>query len=254
VLYLFQILPIQLKINSFESNLIKYCIMKIKFGALVVDGRGKIGGHVASKNRGGAYLRTKVTPTNPNTSAQATVRNRLTAFSQGWKGLTAAKRAAWNSSVSDYSKTDIFGDIKQPSGVNLYVKLNSNLDEVGVSAISLPPLPQAVEPVLTISATAAAGAPALSVVYTPTPIPADTAFVLRATKQVSPGKTFLKNEFRNIAILDAADTSPEDALAAYVAKFGTLVAGQKIGVALVPVNKVTGQKGQAITTEVIVAA
>lgn len=228
--------------------------MKIKFGALVVDGRGKIGGHVASKNRGGAYLRTKVTPTNPQTAAQSLVRNRLTSFSQGWKGLTAAQRDAWYSSVSDYSKTDVFGDIKQPSGVNLYVKLNSNLDEVGVGAISLPPLPQAVEPVLTISATAAAGTAALSVVYTPSPIPADTAFILRATKQVSPGKSFLKNEYRNIAILDAGDTSPENALAAYNAKFGTLVAGQKIGLALVPVNKVTGQKGQAVSTEIIVAA
>ena len=30
--------------------------MKMKWGALVVDGRGKIGGQVASKNRAGAYL------------------------------------------------------------------------------------------------------------------------------------------------------------------------------------------------------
>jgi len=86
--------------------------MKIKFGALVVDGRGKIGGHVASKNRGGAYLRTKVTPVNPQTSFQNAVRNRLTAFAQAWRGLAASQRAAWNSSVSDFSKTDIFGDIK----------------------------------------------------------------------------------------------------------------------------------------------
>jgi len=47
--------------------------MKMKFGAIVVDGRGKIGGHVASKNRGGAYLRTKVTPSNPQTGYQAAV-------------------------------------------------------------------------------------------------------------------------------------------------------------------------------------
>ena len=39
--------------------------MKIKFGSEVVDGRGKIGGHVYSKNKGGAYKRTKVTPSNP---------------------------------------------------------------------------------------------------------------------------------------------------------------------------------------------
>ena len=39
----------------------------MKFGALVVDGRNKIGGQVASKNRAGAYLRNKVTPSKKRT-------------------------------------------------------------------------------------------------------------------------------------------------------------------------------------------
>ncbi len=228
--------------------------MKMKFGAIVVDGRGKIGGHVASKNRGGAYLRTKVTPTNPNTSFQAAVRNRLTTFSQGFRALTSAQILAWNNAVSDFGKTDIFADVKFPSGVNLYMKLNSNLDEVGVAAISNPPLPAEVEPVLTLSATAAAGTPAMSIVFTPTPVPANTAFILRATAQVSPGVSNLSGKFRNIDVLDAASTSPENALAAYNAKFGALVAGRKIGIELVPVNKTTGQKGQAVSTTLIVAA
>ena len=101
--------------------------MKIKFGALVVAGRGKIGGHVASRNRAGAYLRTKVTPVNPATVYQVAVRNRLAGISTDWRGLTAAQRTAWNAAVSDYAKTDIFGDIRNPSGFNLHQKLNNNL-------------------------------------------------------------------------------------------------------------------------------
>lgn len=93
--------------------------MKTKFGAIIVDGRGKIGGHVASKNRGGAYLRTKVTPANAQTSAQNQVRNLFTSLTQGWRGLTQAQRDAWNAAVLDYSRTDIFGDIRNPSGINL---------------------------------------------------------------------------------------------------------------------------------------
>lgn len=228
--------------------------MKAKWGMMMVDGSGKLGGQVASKNRGGSYVRTKVTPTNPNTSAQAAVRNRLTSFSQGWRALSAAQLAAWNAAVSDFAKTDIFGDVKQPSGINLYTKLNSNLQEVGSSAIVNPPLPQSVEAVITVSATAAAGTPAFSVIFTPTPVPANTAFILRATAQVSPGISNLSGKFRNIDVLPAAGTSPENALAAYTAKFGTLVAGRKIGVELVPVNTVTGQKGQAVSTTLIVAA
>lgn len=228
--------------------------MKIKFGAIVTDGRGKIGGHVASKNRGGSYLRTKVTPSNPQTASQSSVRSRLTTFSQGWKGLTQAQRDAWNGAVSNFTSTNIFGDIKQPTGLNLYIKLNSNLAEITVAAITLPPLPSAVEGVSNLSATGAAGTPALSVVFGPSPVAVGDAFIVRATPQVSPGKSFLKNLYRNIDVLVAADTTPADILAVYVAKFGTLVAGQKIGIELVPINAITGQKGSALSTTLIVAA
>lgn len=228
--------------------------MKAKFGAIVVDGRGKLGGHVFSKNRGGSYMRTKVTPTNPQTSFQAAVRNRLTQFSQGWRGLTQAQRDAWNSAVGNFAKTDVFGDIKQPTGLNLYVKLNSNLDLISQGAISLPPLPSEVEAVLTISVVATVTGAVLDITYTPTPVPTDTTFVIEATAQVSPGKNFLKNEFRVLTINASAATSPADIASLYVARFGTLIEGQKIGVRMYPVNEVTGQKGQALSTTVIVAA
>jgi hypothetical protein len=54
--------------------------MKVLFGAIVVDGRGKIGGHVMSKNRAGAFMRTKVTPINRKSSFQTGVRSRLAAI------------------------------------------------------------------------------------------------------------------------------------------------------------------------------
>ena len=48
--------------------------MKAKFGSFIVDGRGKVNGHVISKNRAGSYIRTKVTPVNPRSTAQLTQR------------------------------------------------------------------------------------------------------------------------------------------------------------------------------------
>ena len=110
--------------------------MKLKFGAIVTDGRGKIGGHVASKNRAGAYLRTKVTPSNPNTVAQAQARGILASLSQAWGQLTDFQRKGWNEAVKEWGTTDIFGDIKKPSGINLFVKLNANLASVGMPQVS----------------------------------------------------------------------------------------------------------------------
>lgn len=228
--------------------------MKIKFGALVTDGRGKIGGHVASKNRGGAYLRTKVTPVNPQTVYQADVRNRLTTYAQAWRALTSAQRSAWNGAVASFQKTDIFGDLKNPSGLNLYVRLNSNIEEVGGTPLTLPPLPSEVTGPLTITLTASVTGPAMSLAWTGGAVPTDMAWIVRATPQVSPGKSFVKNLYRNIAQISEASTTPYNLLAEYNTRFGTLVEGQKIFVEVVPVNSATGLKGTPLSTSVIVAS
>ena len=227
---------------------------KVKYTAIVADMRGKLNGSVFSKNRGGAYVRTKVTPSNPSTTFQNQVRDRLATFAQAFRALTAAQIAAWNSAVSSFTKTDIFGDIKNPSGINLYVKLNSNLDRVSVADIAIPPLPEGVENVITASAVADESAQTVVITFTPTPVPADTAFVIRATKQVSPGRSFLKNLLTDIQVVDAAGASPTAITALYLAKYGTLVAGQKIGFEMVPINKVTGQAGVGIRFNTVVVA
>jgi hypothetical protein len=228
--------------------------MKTKFGSIIVDGRGKIGGHVASKNRGGSYIRTKVTPANAQTSFQNSVRNLFTELSQAWRGLTQAQRDAWNAAVSDYSRTDIFGDIRNPSGINLFQRLNNVLNSIGESTILVPPLPSAVENVVATNLSAAVAVPAMSLVFAPT-VPADTKVKIFATAPISAGKSYLKNEFRQIDVLDAATVSPKNLLSAYVAKFGgTGTVGQKIAVKIIACNSVTGQVGSASQVEVITVA
>jgi hypothetical protein len=215
--------------------------MKMKFGALVVAGRGKIGGHVASQNRGGAYLRTKVTPVNPQSSAQLNVRSRLTGFSQAWSELDEVERLAWNAAVGDFARTDIFGDLRNPSGFNLYQRLNNNLAIVGQAPLRYPPLPSAVGSCFATKLTFALGE--LSVVVTlSNTVPSDTAVQVWATPPVSAGKSFVKSQYRLITVLDAAATSPADISEAYVVKFGDgAQEGQKVFVKTVAVNTSTGQ-------------
>jgi hypothetical protein len=229
--------------------------MKIKWGALVVDGRNKIGGQVASKNRHGAYMRNKVTPVNPQSASQVTVRARLSGFAAGWRGLTAAQRLAWNAAVSDYKKTDIFGDIQNPSGFNLYVKLNSNLANIGIAAISNPPLPQAVSVFTTGTLAAAAGAQTMSLTVTPAVQPVGETIVVRATPGISAGKSFVKSEFRQIGTFTAAVAGAYDLAANYIAKFGPIgPAGVKVFVEVIHVNETTGQASQVQQYNAIVAA
>jgi hypothetical protein len=228
--------------------------MKMKFGAIVVDGRGKIGGHVASKNRSGAYLRTKVTPVNAQTSFQLGVRNVFTGFAQAWRGLTQAQRDAWNAAVGDFTRTNVFGDSVAPTGFNLFQRLNNNLSIASIAQINVPPLPSEVGVVVADSLTAAVGVPAMSLVLTGA-VPAGTAAKVFATAPMSAGKAFVKNLYRLIDVLPPAEGTPVDLLAAYTAKFGgTGTIGQKIYVKVEAINTTTGQTGQPSEVSVITVA
>lgn len=226
--------------------------MKMKFGAIVTDGRGKIGGHVASKNRAGAYLRTKVSPVNPQTGYQLGVRNRFTGLSQSWRGLTQAQRDAWNGAVGDYARTNIFGDLHNPTGFNLFQRLNNNLLLIGESMINTPPLPSAVGEVIASELTAESGTESLSLTLSGA-VPAGTNVKVFATSPQSAGKSFVKSEYRLIDVLAPAATTPVDLLTAYQDKFGsTGEAGQKIFVKIEAVNASTGQVGTPSEVSAIV--
>lgn len=215
--------------------------MKAKFGMIVTQGSGKIGGHVASRNRAGAYFRTKVTPINPQTTNQQNARARLTTFSQAWRGLTQAARDAWNSVVSDFARTDIFGDLRNPTGFNLYQRLNNNLQIVGAATIDTPPVPQAVDTVQIGALVADVGVGDAITIATSGAVPANTAMQVWATPGQSPGKNFVKSEYRLIEVFEATDTSPHDIQTSYIARFGDPAAGQKVFVRIVFVNTNTGQ-------------
>lgn len=225
--------------------------MKAKFGAIVVAGSGKIGGHVASRNRAGAYFRTKVTPVNPSTAAQATVRNRLSTLSQSWRGLTAAQRLAWNAAVQDFQKTDIFGDLKSPSGFNLYQRLNNNIVTVGGSEISSPPATAEVNQVVIGALTANITGDIISLVLSGA-VPSTSEVKVFATPCVSAGVSFVKSEYRLIQIVAASATTPVDLEPAWTAKFGSLVEGQKVFVKIVFVDPLTGLETIAQVTSTIV--
>lgn len=226
--------------------------MKIKFGALVVDGRGKIGGHVASKNRSGAYMRTKVTPVNRRSSAQMGVRSLLSGIAESWRELTADQVAAWNASVADYQKTDIFGDIKKPTGFTLYQKLNNNAQRCDGAAITTPPLPIGVPFVDDLALTVMDDG-AVSLSFTPSPVPAGQAYIISATRPLSAGISFVKSEFRIISIVLAAAASPLDLSALYAAVFGAPSnAGSKVFLQVKIVDLATGIAGTPVQTSTLV--
>lgn len=228
--------------------------MKIKYSALVSDMRGKLNGSVASRNRSSAYLRNKVTPVNPNTSYQQAIKNRLTTRAQAWRGLTQAQRDSFNAAVSGFAKTNVFGDLRNPSGFNLYCLLNSNLVNAGQAVIVTPPSSSSVSTVAIGALTAAFTVPALSLVLGAA-VPAGTVMVVCATPALSAGKSFVRSEFRQISVVAAAAPSPVNLLSAWTAKFGSIpAAGLKIFVEIYFINMSTGVSSGRQQAVAIIAA
>ena len=232
-----------------------FIMARVKFGAMMVDARGKLGGHVFTKARSGATIRTKVTPSNPQTTAQSGVRALFASLSSQWSSLDEAARAAWQGSVDLYQKTDVFGDSYLPSGKNLYVSLNSNLSKINKSNIAVPAAPVEFPLFLVAEIEVEIAAATMNILYSGAIPGADFSFYIEATKPNSPGRYNFSGQFRKIfsgtgAAIPAAATLYSD----YVAKFGVPAAGQKIAFRVTLVSILSGQSSAAnIVTSIATA-
>jgi len=106
---------------------------KIVFGGGVSQASGKIGGTVYSRNKGGAYSRNWVMPTNPQTSRQTNQRNLLALKSAAWRTLSDGERDAWVSWAGDNPILDRLGNSIVLSGAQAYNRININRTNAGDS-------------------------------------------------------------------------------------------------------------------------
>jgi len=200
---------------------------KILLGNMIADARGSQGGTTFSRNTFANYIRNKTSPVNTNTIAQQLVRTRLTTMSQSWGGITEAERQNWIDVAPSWTNTNIFNQAIDYTGFSLYGRLNRNRQEINEALITAAPLPTEVD--------------GMTATFTPA-IVADHKVLVRATRPVTAGTNFVKNEFRKIAVLDSTDTSPIDLAAFYIAVFGALPPiGSKVFVDFKPVLIANGQ-------------
>lgn len=210
----------------------------IKWGMMVVDGRGKLGGHVLTKSRNGASVRTKVTPTNPQTSYQQANRAIFGQLSSNWTSLTESQRQAWNGAVKEFEKTNIFGDLKAPAGRDLYISLNRNILQGGGTEIDVPPLKQGIKPNAITSVDFDATGEIISIELQTTLDTNEVAMVY-LTAPMSAGRYNFSGAYRFFR----AEARQELGLPFddYEERFGSLVAGKALGVQVVICNTVTGE-------------
>ncbi len=229
---------------------------KILFGIGIADARNKLGGHVFSKNRNGAYVRQKVSPSQPRTPAQLTVRSAFGGFSKAWgASLSDAQRAGWIALAASNTFPDRFGNPQVLTGLQMYQKCNRNLHTISVARLDDPPADLAVDSLASMTITATFTGSILTVGFTVSPLAAGMHLVVFGTPPLSPGKIFATT-FMKLVYADPNDlsTSTVDIYADWAALFGPLQAGQKLVFQGMIINDVNGAASQPSSASATIGA
>lgn len=192
---------------------------------LDVPQSGSVAGVTSSRNRYGQYRRTKAIPVNPNSTFQGTTRNRLSVNSAAWRSLTAAQRAAWSDLGNSMTRTDSLGQAISLTGLQAYCSVNNNNLAAGNAVVAAAPALTTPSGLLTAVITLTAAA--FSVAYTTTPLAAGVRLFSYVSLQRSAGRNY-ESDYRLLAVSAAAAASPADIYAAYVARFGVPIVGNRI--------------------------
>jgi hypothetical protein len=227
---------------------------KIKFGDNVVVMSGKRGGNVYSRNRGGAYSKNWVKPTNPFSIYKAAIKSFFGASSQAWRTLTESQRVSWNSVTPNYQVIDRLGALITLSGIALFKSLNQNLDTISETAILAPVMPAGTEVTLLTSMTADVSDNEIHIISADT-VPAGMKQVIEATPPLSAGVFNANNKFRVVQVVDAAGAADIDIVTLYVARFGSFPpVGSKLFARTKFINKTSGESSTYSSASCITTA
>lgn len=216
----------------------------VKFGAGVSEMRGKEGGVIYSRNAYGSYIKTKVSPVNPQTAKQQAQRSLMGNLSAAWAGLSAAQKAAWDNLGEQTTRVNRFGDSTIYTGFSLFMRLNRNLTVIGQATIDAAPTPPTI-PVLTIGEVlmSESGATA-TVAFTPTTPGTGLYLLLEATNNIFGGRRFVKNFYRSIGSYSNPTTSPQSFYTEWLAYFSnTLSEGATVFLRAKLIDSATGFDG-----------
>jgi hypothetical protein len=184
----------------------------VKFGGGVLDARGSIGGQTFSRNSFGAYIRSRVVPTNPNTARQQAVRAAVSYLVDRWTStLTPAQREAWALYAANISMLNKLGESIKLSGFNHFVRSNAPRKQALVAVVDDAPtemiLPAAApEAIITVSV-----ADAYDVTFDNAEDWANEngAYMLcYAGQPVGPGRSYLSGPFRYVGKVAGDSVAP----------------------------------------------
>lgn len=180
--------------------------------ALMTVGSGKVGGIVASHNRGGTYFRKFTIPVNTNTAQQQVLRNAMSSLQTRFaQTLTAAQRTGWNTYGANVPTTNTLGATIHLTGQQWYVKCNSLRVQVGLTIVDAPPVVWDMATLTIPVPTITAAGTTVSMAYTNTDAWAGEvggSLLVYASRPKGPTISFFAGPYRFAGRVNGAGTPP----------------------------------------------
>lgn len=171
----------------------------------------------------------------------------MSANAASWRALTAAQRAGWESLGAQMARADSLGSSYTLNGFMAYCSVNNNNVAAGNATVADAPV--LTTPATILTAVITLTNVAFSVAYTVTPLPAGARLFSFVSTQQSAGRSFNANYYL-LAVSAAAAASPANLLAAYTAKFGVPVTGNRIFMSFTT-YQLGFQSGPLVTSQVV---
>lgn len=205
---------------------------------------GKLGGNVFNRN---GTVRAFAMPTISQSSKSIEQRNLQVAVKNAWKDLSLAEQAAWNAQGDAYKKINSVGDVRTPSGYQIFMGVNGTIQAAAGppftlgQVISVPPGRLAPPDLGATVNTVEGGALEIETANAGS---VSAWIVVRATSNLGNGRTKASKSNYRIIYRDLDTTAPAttDIISEYQAVFGNLVTGQRIGVQISTVNALSGEE------------
>ncbi len=206
--------------------------------------RGKISGTIFQSSPFGQVAKSKgvsnggLKLTKADAGRVIPIKKNITNLATAWRSLSSADRATWVTGAVNFPAKNKFGDSYTPSGFQVYMSLNMNLLNVGLTAC---PSPGVVgnAPAFTVTSSGSyfmINIPTFSTLsgYT---------FTLYCTRSISLGAVSQKSMYKALYVFQSGDTFPFNLGSFFTDIFGTKPGTGNFWFKLTSVNNATGQVG-----------
>lgn len=226
--------------------------------AIITQASGSVGGATFSRNKGGGYIRAKVTGTNPQSDAQTAQRSMFATISAAWRDLTDAQRTAWGAAATYFAYTDALGQTKLYSGAQLFSKLNGGIRSANPAATLLDEPPASVSIPTVTNSTFALQVDGTDVVIggTFSPVNVPTGFVAKVygTAGLSAGITNPASSAYKLINTIAAAAAFDTAEIGWSDVTGTPAVGSKVFISIDLISTTSGQMQEVFNASSIITA